>query len=80
MPTVFKWRGYRFFFYANERQEPAHVHVRKGGCEAKIWLHDCSVAFNLGYSSRELSEIVRSVRAERQQLRKAWDDFLGNRR
>ncbi|WP_420608049.1 DUF4160 domain-containing protein [Novosphingopyxis sp.] len=32
--------GFRFFFYAHEGipLEPPHVHVRKDGCEAKIWL------------------------------------------
>ncbi len=44
MPTVFRWRSYRFFFYSNEGAEPAHVHVWKDGKEAKIWLHDISVA------------------------------------
>jgi hypothetical protein len=35
-------------FYSNERGEPAHVHVRAGNKEAKIWLHDLMVAVNMG--------------------------------
>jgi hypothetical protein len=50
MPTVLRHKGYRFFFYSNEGDEPAHVHVRKGDSEAKVWLHDLSVAVNLGYT------------------------------
>lgn len=38
MPTVLMIFGWRFFFYANERNEPAHVHCRKGNAEAKYWL------------------------------------------
>ena len=30
--------GWRFFFYANERNEPIHIHCRKGDAEAKYWL------------------------------------------
>ena len=30
--------GWRFFFYANERNEPIHIHYRKGDAEAKYWL------------------------------------------
>jgi hypothetical protein len=30
--------GWRFFFYANERNEPIHVHCQKGDAEAKYWL------------------------------------------
>jgi hypothetical protein len=39
MPTVLLILGWRFFFYANERDEPVHIHCRKGGAEAKYWLN-----------------------------------------
>jgi hypothetical protein len=38
MPTIFIVNGFRFFFYSNENNEPAHVNVRKGGANGKIWL------------------------------------------
>jgi len=38
MPTILMILGWRFFFYANERNEPIHVHCRKGNAEAKYWL------------------------------------------
>ena len=38
MPTVLMILGWRFFFYANERNEPIHIHCRKGDAEAKYWL------------------------------------------
>jgi hypothetical protein len=38
MPTILMISGWRFFFYANERNEPVHVHCRKGEAEAKYWL------------------------------------------
>jgi hypothetical protein len=39
MPTVLRWGPYRAFFYLNEGDEPAHVHVRAGS-KAKFWLQD----------------------------------------
>jgi hypothetical protein len=30
VPTIFRWKGYRFHFYSDEGQEPPHVHVDKG--------------------------------------------------
>jgi hypothetical protein len=36
-PTVFKERGYRFFFFSRE-EERMHVHVVSGDGEAKYWL------------------------------------------
>ncbi len=38
MPTILMIFGWRFFFYANERNEPVRVHCRKGDAEAKYWL------------------------------------------
>lgn len=38
MPTILMIFGWRFFFYANERGEPMHVHCKKGDAEAKYWL------------------------------------------
>jgi len=30
--------GWRVFFYANEGNEPIHVHCKKGDAEAKYWI------------------------------------------
>ena len=32
MPIVFRYHGYKFFFYSNEGdpREPVHIHVRQG--------------------------------------------------
>jgi len=38
MPTILMILGWRIYFYANERNEPMHVHCRKGDSEAKYWL------------------------------------------
>jgi hypothetical protein len=38
MPTVLMLFGWRFFFYANERNEPIHIHCQKAEAEAKYWL------------------------------------------
>jgi hypothetical protein len=38
MPEVFRKLGFVFFFYANEGNEPIHIHVRKAGGFAKYWI------------------------------------------
>lgn len=40
MPVVFRYQGFKFFFYSNEGNplEPPHIHVRAAGKEAKFWL------------------------------------------
>jgi hypothetical protein len=49
VPTVLRWGSYRAFFYSNEGDEPAHIHVRAGNNEAKFWLHDLNVASMPGF-------------------------------
>jgi Domain of unknown function (DUF4160) len=78
MPTVLRWRPYRAFFYLNEGDEPAHVHVRAGNKEVKVWLHDLTVAVNMGFPAHELSDIIRHLRSNRTQLMTAWNDYFGN--
>ena len=68
MPTLLCWNGVRFFFYSADGSEPAHVHVVKGGCKATIWLHDLSVAVNIGYSAQDLNAIGRKTRDQRERF------------
>lgn len=77
MPTLLRWKGYRFFFYSADGWEPAHIHVVKDGKEAKLWLNDVSIAINMGYS-RELGEIIRKTRDERAVFMEAWNGYFGN--
>ena len=39
MPNILYIRGWRLFFYANERNEPPHIHARKGNSDCKYWLY-----------------------------------------
>jgi Domain of unknown function (DUF4160) len=53
MPTILRTNGFRFFFYSNENDEPAHVHVEKGNAEGKTWLEPTlSVAYFRGLVAR----------------------------
>jgi hypothetical protein len=49
MPTVLRIGPYRFFFYAGEKDEPAHIHVEREDKVAKfgLTLSDCKVAEDL---------------------------------
>ena len=77
MPTVLRWGPYRAFFYSQEGDEPAHVHVRAGDREAKIWLHDVTVAVNAGFPAHEIGDIIRDIRRNRAALLRAWNDYFG---
>ena len=80
MPTIFRYDGFRFFFYSNEGgpREPAHVHVMKAGTEAKFWLRpEVEVAANAGFDARTLRLLSVVVEARRDEIERAWDDYFG---
>ena len=70
--------AYRAFFYSNEGSEPAHIHVRSGDKGAKFWLHDLSVAVNAGFPAREIGDIIRHLKQNRDALASAWNEHFGN--
>jgi len=77
MPTVLRWGRYRAFFYSNEGGEPPHVHIRAGNREAKIWLHDMAVVFNVRFPAHELSDIIRELELHRDDLLDTWNEHFG---
>jgi hypothetical protein len=58
MPTVYRERGFRFFFWSNERNEPPHVHVESGDGYAKFWLTPVSLAESVNYDSSEVRQFA----------------------
>lgn len=78
MPTVLRIGRYRFFFYSNEDQEPAHIHVKASEEEAKFWLNPVSLAANHGFRVRHLNELERLVREHEQEFMEAWNEYFGD--
>jgi tellurite resistance protein len=79
MPTVFRSAGFRFFFYSNEGspREPIHVHVRRDGNEAKLWLRaKVAVAYNDGLSAREVKAATQLAEENRETIEGAWNEFF----
>jgi len=72
MPTVLRWRGYRFHFYSDETGEPPHIHVRRDDKMLKLWLSDLTIAVNYGFAGHEISTIVRKAGEQREAFLEAW--------
>ena len=80
MPTIFRERGFRFFFYSNEGypREPVHIHVEKDDVEAKFWLKpEVRVAYNDGYDAHTLRELLAIIRFNRNRIERAWNEYFG---
>ncbi|MEW6586262.1 MAG: DUF4160 domain-containing protein [Nitrospirota bacterium] len=79
MPTIFRYRGYRFFFFSNEGYEPKHIHVRKNAETAKFWLEpEVILAYSYEMSPSELTEIEGIIREKKETFREAWNVYFGS--
>jgi len=71
-PTVFKEKGYRFFFFSREESR-MHVHVVSGEGETKFWLEPkIELAKNYNYTRKQLKEIETLVEVHNNELIRAW--------
>ena len=80
VPALFRYSGFRFFFYSNEGnpQEPVHVHVRAGGSEAKLWLEpEIRVVTSYGFDAAALREWVEVAQANREMIERTWRNYFG---
>jgi hypothetical protein len=79
MPEIFRFRGFRFFFYSNEGhpREPVHVHIEKDGLEAKFWITpEIRVAYNDGYDARTLRALLEMVEKNADRIKGKWHEFF----
>ncbi len=82
MPTILYVRGWRFFFYSNERNEPIHIHCKKAEKECKYWLDranfDVAEAYGYRMTSRDKREVKKLIFEKIDYIESEWDNF--NRR
>jgi hypothetical protein len=76
VPTLLVVDGFRFWFYSNERDEPAHVHASKGSGIAKVWSRPLSIAYSHGLTPGELRR-VRELSFENQaSFVERWNEYF----
>jgi hypothetical protein len=75
-PTIFRYKGYRFFFFSRE-EERIHVHVIHAESEAKIWLEPkIELNKSVGLNSKQISEILDQVEKHEKEIIKSWNDHF----
>jgi len=75
MPTIFKYDGYRFYFYSNEHL-PQHIHVENGDGYARVVLETLEVTDSYNLKSKELKLIVKLVQEHKTQIEGAWHEYF----
>ncbi|HHT9112620.1 MAG: DUF4160 domain-containing protein [Planctomycetes bacterium] len=78
-PSIFREKGYRFYFLSNE-EDRIHIHVICENGEAKFWLEPIvSLAVYYGLNQRKLREIQRIVEEHKDEIIKAWQKHFSKR-
>lgn len=79
MPTILLISGWRLFFYANEGNEPAHIHCQRGERECKYWLDresfDLEEAYAFNMSPRDRRQIKKIIFDHFEYIEQEWDEF-----
>lgn len=78
MPTVLKVGPYRFFFYAGDRGELAHIHVERDENIAKFWPDPIRLQSSGGFSRLEITKIHKIINEHHSKLLEAWHEYFGN--
>lgn len=77
-PTVFREKGYRFFFFSREEAR-MHIHVHCGNGEAKFLLEpEIELAKNYGLSRAQLREVEQTIEVHYDELKTAWKTHFGS--
>ncbi len=80
MPVVFRYKGYKFFFFSNEGdpREPLHIHVLKAESVAKFWLEpEPGISEAYGFTSHELRELIGVATENIDLIRRYWNEHFG---
>ncbi|MGB8191772.1 MAG: DUF4160 domain-containing protein [Chitinophagaceae bacterium] len=77
MPTLLVEKGFRFFFYSNENNEPVHVHILKADGNGKVWLHpNTEVAYFVGFSHSEQKDILAIIEVNSEKFKQKWYEYF----
>lgn len=76
MPTIYRYKGFRFHFFSGEGSEPPHVHIRRGDDQCKFWLLDVSLAYNDGMKAHELAELRCVVEEHHEEFLRKWHEYF----
>ncbi|MBR1765507.1 MAG: DUF4160 domain-containing protein [Bacteroidales bacterium] len=75
MPTILKIFNFRFMFYSGDHK-PIHVHIEKGGCEAKFNVDPVDMVYNHGFKQHEISLIRSLVEENVDVITERWHEFF----
>jgi hypothetical protein len=78
MPSLFRLEGFVFSFYSSDGNEPVHVHVRKAGGAAKIWMEPISLARAEDMDWRDIKRAMELAEHHKKLILEKWNEYFPN--
>lgn len=78
MPTILRVDGFRFYFYSDEGNEPAHIHVEKGGGRGKYWLDPLQEDYMRNFKAAEQRKARSLIELHQEDFKNAWNEYFNN--
>ncbi len=76
-PVVLRFKGYKFYFFSNENDEPIHVHINKAEKNGKVWLEpNIQIEYFYGFSAKEIKDILEVIEANLKELKFRWNEHF----
>lgn len=79
MPKVLYIKGYRFFFFSREFNEPIHIHIEKNDKYAKFWIDPIALAKNVRFHTNELKEIRLIIEKNKLKIKEKWNEYFNEK-
>jgi hypothetical protein len=76
-PAILRTGPYRFYFVSHDFGEPPHIHIDRDNYSAKFWLKPVALAYNLGFSAKELRTLETLTSEYQKRLLEAWNAYFG---
>ena len=73
-PTIHDEDGFRFRFWSIDRAEPPHVHVTKGGAQAKWWLDPIREQRSKGFNPSQRRRIRDILLQQQDRMLEQWHE------
>ena len=74
-PAVLREGPCRFYFVSHDLTP--HIHIDRDAFSAKFWLTPVALAYNLGFTARELRKVEALTFLHKERLLEAWNDYFG---
>ena len=76
MPTVFRYRGLRFYFWSREHL-PIHIRVECAGAKAKFVLEpEIKEVESYGFSPKDIKRIKKAIEQAKHRIYEALEEHV----